>query len=659
MNLLLQILALVSIILIYIFISDVIMKGIWRILKVQRNENFFIELFYNVLLFALILVFVTALVATNGKTIFIITPVVLYLFYRLVKNKIIYTDQIYKENLGYLWVLVSIISLITVALSFFIILKFSIRNDVSFYTKITECLIPQGLENPFHHYNNENRVFIGNVPYHYFEMWFGGLCFKIADIMGIKALSNYLIYIFFVFNLFRVLVVVGIFGLVTKYNKLSYVHFIVVFLLLSIDISAYCNWGNDSYVAESNLYERPNFIFYYLFLIPIFHSILNDSKEQLTLWSAIFIMGTVTALPAIAGSIFLYNGFDWFWNKTFRKKIVVQLAWFVAFLIYFSTFYKIFGVSKDVSLVEAMTTGQIIAKTLSIWKACVFMFLMLFFKVGIIILASVVIIRRAFPFMGNRQFIKLHFFTLLVCLCGIGIFQLIPFLDNMYQFAFIGYCAVALILMVVISIKLQNLNGTKFCVSLLIFLLIIALGYKRNLFFEHILIVKPQWSENIKTNFLLQNNLSREYIEKIEGLPEYVMASKGASLIDEMDALDEFLGLRHSMTYQLGNYLMVINNNMHLPLLSDPEKLYPDTDKKSKDYYKAIAFNRKTAFYSNYNKEIPYKQNLRNYISKNEIKYIIASKHLNPFEYFDSLSINNVIADANKGHQFIILNNVK
>ena len=78
-----------------------------------------------------------------------------------------------------------------------------------------------------------------------------------------------------------------------------------IFLFLIIDISAFCNWGNDAYVAESNLFERPNFIFYYTFLVPIFHSVLNTNKESLIFWSSVFCISTVTVIPALASTIYI------------------------------------------------------------------------------------------------------------------------------------------------------------------------------------------------------------------------------------------------------------------------------------------------------------------------------------------------------------------
>lgn len=632
------------------------MAGIFRkAFKIRVEDNPFLELFYNVLLVTLFIVCLTAIISTKGKTVFILCIPFLYLYFKSQRLNFDSVQENRKMVNWYLWSTIGIVAIITVTLSFFIILKFSIRNDVAFYTKITETLIPQGIENPFHYYNAENPVFKGNVPYHYFEMWFGSLCFQIANLLGINGFSNYLIYIFFVFNLFRVLAIIGIIGLISNYVKVGAVQLIIVFLLLVIDVSAFCNWGNESYVAESNYFERPNFIFYYLFLIPIFHSVLTDNKEFLIIWAVIFIITTVTALPAIAGTVFLYVGYELVKNGLIRKNTIIHLAWLLSFVICFAAFYKLFGVSKEASLVEPMSLSQIIAKTLSIWKACIFMFSMLLFKVSIIILISFLISRRVRVLNGNKQLKKLHYFTLLICFCGIGVFQMIPYLDNMYQFAFIGYCAVILMLMIVIAIKFNELKGAKFYIAFSVYILIIFIGLKRNLFFDHILVVKPQWTESIRTNFLIQNNLSIKYINEIQSETKYMQSHKGVSLIDGKDALGEFLGLRHSMTFQLGNYLMAISNNVHLPLVSDPSTLYPDPDRTSKDYYKAYAFNKKTLFYNSYRTELIYKNNLLNYLTENGISYIIASKHLKPYDYIDSAMINNVIIDENKGHQFIKL----
>jgi hypothetical protein len=224
----------------------------------------------------------------------------------------------------------------------------------------------------------------------------------------------------------------------------------------------------------------------------------------------------------------------------------------------------------------------------------------------------------------------------------------------MYQFAFVGYCATFLMIMIVIAVNFQRLKGTKFYLSLILFILLTIYGLKRNLFFDHILIAKPNWHESIQTNFLLQNSFSKEYINEIKKFADYFKTSKGASLIDGKDALDEYLGLRQSLTFQLGNYLLAVSNNLHLPLLSDPAALYPDTDKSSKAYLKAYNFNRLTLFYKEYKSDSSFLYNLKQYIIDNKIDYLVLSKSYDASTLMN-LKINKAIKDKNTGHQFLII----
>ena len=160
-------------------------------------------------------------------------------------------------------------------------------------------------------------------------------------------------------------------------------------------------------------------------------------------------------------------------------------------------------------------------------------------------------------------------------------------------------------------------------------------------------------------NFLLQNNFSLSFIENIQYCAPFFYSANGVSIIDSADVMSQFMGLRHSATYQLGNFLMVLSNYIHLPLVSDPSTLYPDTNKSSKDFYKAKNFNSKTSFYRYYNNNISYKQNLLKYIECNNVNYVVASSHFKTFYYFDTVKVKRIIKDKNTGYQLILFKNAK
>lgn len=659
-----DLIVLVCLILGYIFIASAIASFIFKKLGLNLwGDNPFLGVFYKVLLFSFALVSIYAIIIAGGKTIFIFT---IPLVYALIKNyksqNILSVNTTFVVSNKVLWLSIAFVSFLTVLLSYYFTLKFSIRNDTAHYVKIGEYMATYGVENPYHFYNNENDIFKGISPYHYFEMWFGGIFYRLNALTGFNMFSNYLLYIYFVFNLFRVLVIIGMFGLVSKYVKFNVFYFIIAIPVLIIDMSAYCNWWIDSYVAENNLFERPNFIFYYLFMIPVFDSILSKDKIQLTIWSAFFIIASITAVPAIAGALLLKFAYDWYKLKEERKVLIRMAGLFLGFLFLIAVFYKIFGVGKEAVTIETMSVKQMVAKTLSLWKACVFMFTMLSVKIMIFIGLLFVLITNTFSkdYTFDATFKQLLLYITILCITGIGLFQLVPYLDNMYQFAFIGYCAVTLLLIVVLIIKFSHIkNKLKMYGFLTLTMIILFIGFKRNLFYDHILLSDVNWNVDLKTNFLMQHGLSYKYIKDLEENAPTIKGENGASLIDGNDAVPEFIGLRHSVTFQLGNYLMVYNNNIHLPLLSDKSKLYPDTDTLSKDYYKALNFNKKALFYRTYNDSVSYAANFKKYIKDHNITYIFASRSVIPGQYLDTTTILKTLKDMNKGHQLIILKSAK
>lgn len=654
-----EFLLLVVMITVYLLVADLVTTFALQKLKLPLWQgNLFLGLFYRVLLFSFLLVTVFALVLSKGQTVFVFTIPLFYALFRSYRQELPTELPVAGASDKWrVWGIVGLVSAITVLISYYFTLKFSIRNDTAHYVKIGEYMAAHGVENPYHYYNVENSVFKGISPYHYFEMWFGGIFFRLNALIGFTVFSNYLFYIYFVLNVFRVLIFVGIFGLLSRYTRFNVFYLLIPVPFFIIDLSAYSNWWIDSYVAESNFFKRPNFIFYYLFMIPVFDAILRGHRAQQVIWSLFFVVASITAVPAIAGSLLLKFAYDWFTQKEQRRAILKSTAWFLGFIVLIMLFYKVFGVGKEAATIEVMTVKEMVAKTLSLWKACVFMFVMLSVKIFLVIGLIYVLLmdRFSISFRFDGAFRQLLLYIGLLCFTGIALFQLVPYLDNMYQFAFIGYCSVMLMLVVVLVIKFSALKpGLKLYGFLLLTLAVLFAGYRRNLFFDQILLADVNWKEDSKTNFLLQHGLSYDYIKGLEAQAPALKAMNGASLIAGEDAVPEFVGLRHSVTFQLGNYLMAYQNNLHLPLLSDPAKLYPDTDTLSKDYYKALNFNRKALFYRTYNDQLPYLDNFHRYLREHHIGYLFASRSVVPEAYVDSSNIATVIKDPNKGHQLII-----
>ena len=642
----------------YLFFADRLMNLFWKVIKINAtNNNLFLSIFYNVLVFSLVIVTLISIIIARGKTVFLINVPLLYLLFMHYKRLKVH-PHCAKDETGKatVWLSVLALSAVTIVLSYYFSLKFSMRNDVAHYVKIAECLVKQGIENPYQYYNAENMIFNGMVPYHYFEIWLGGIIFKFNHIIHLD-LSNYICYIFVVYNLFRVLFFIGLFGLITKYLKFKWIYFLIVIPLMLLDISAFNMWWTQFYIAESNFFERPNFIFYYVFIISVFDAVLDQERRRLLIWVLISIICSITVLPAFGGALFVVFLLDFYFNREKRNEIKVNFIYYCSIIIAILLMYKLFPISKEIKTIEDYSFSQILTKLSVIWKACVFMFVVLFIKIGLLI-ALIWILTRIILVRALKIKLPLNhliLFVLLINLCGIGAFQSVPFIDNMYQLAFVGYCAAITLAGFILALMIAKANFVQKMTFTTMYLLVVAYGINRNLFYDHTIVQHVNWECRLGNNFLMQYNLSESYIDQLKNNSSILSKQNGASMIDGKDALNEFLGLRYSAIYQLGFYLMVFINNVHLPLVSDPNMLYPDEDKSSKDYYKAINFNKFTEFYSHYNSQLDYKANLMSYIKNKNIKFLFASKSFNSNVYFDSLQVSNVIKDTKKGHQLIML----
>src|ERR1700752_4274463 len=73
-----------------LFLSDALMGMMWRMFKINGvSHNPFLSIFYNVLIFSLVIVTIAAIIISKGKTVFLINVPILFLLFNSTRNRIV------------------------------------------------------------------------------------------------------------------------------------------------------------------------------------------------------------------------------------------------------------------------------------------------------------------------------------------------------------------------------------------------------------------------------------------------------------------------------------------------------------------------------------------------------------------------------------------
>lgn len=634
-----------------VLILNLLGKLITPIFSLTKNDkpyfNFFIEslvgfvgltTIYSIFLFGIYTIHIIALL-------FFLVLVIDKVF--LKKEKVNYRFKKYDIKA---LIFIPIIPFITVIISVLLPPAKGIVSDVSFYCKVAESFSVINKENFFHFFNFHGPEFNGTVPYHYIEMYLGSLFFKLFSWTGY---SDMIIFKYLVYNSLKSIVFVGVLAFAEKFKKPGLLEFMLMILLICIDFVFITDFDYSAYPLYTGMWMRPNFIIYHLFLIAVFYFLFEKNLALAGAFIVLFIIATAVVAPPLL----VATGLLLLWlilrKKETRKEAKKLLVGAIVLAIFIALFYKLTGTSSNTMGAYSLSVKEMIAKSFGLWKAIVGYTVTLSMRVLLLtyIAISPILLLGKKEFLGyfktNSLFIA---FIVLLPVCGIIIFQSLAYLDNMYQFPYVGYvgCYLLFIFNVFYCLNkkrspFQNVVWISF-ISLIIFLGLYAKmpDLKKDISLENS-IVKTELA-----SFGLNNSTIRQLTKTFSKHG----ALKGGTILDERDIKEEYMGYRQSLTAQVGFYLMYLQDNANIESLSDPKELYPDTNLTAKEYLKAIGFNRLTSFYRNYNSDSSYNYNLKKYISENKMQYLVLSKQVDVSKL---KNINYSMHIKDTGYQFLIL----
>jgi hypothetical protein len=488
-------------------------------------------------------------------------------------------------------------------ISLYYLPSISIDNDIRYYTKVVESLVIYGIENGYHHYNSLEQFSTTTTPNHYFEFWIGSLFLKINYWQESLIIFKYGVY--FALRYWALLGMLAIVEFLVKKVSLWHVVYVAFFSLITwnLPLGFLGNNGWDT-AMYSSIWMRPNMIIYYSYLMAtVLLFFYKESTMGLRVLMLLPIASIVTA-PAIFSSIFLFSLYKWLFlgQKKYSKLVfeVVSVALFIAVFYLIHTDFS----SNNIAGLEQ---EDFLSKTLSLIKPILFFIVNLTFRCGVFLIIALVLIQifNDEEQVSNKYLQDIALLCSLLVVTGVFLFQVIAYVDNSYQLAYISY--VSVVAFVFLSSIFVLFGKTKparsklqkpiaIFASITLISLIVWSLYKEK---KHMSFDFSQ--PDLAMRDLKHYGFSEEYIEDVS---EFL---KGRKNVQGAFAVSPgFLGKyaskrRHTLTYQIDSHVAYFISGQSSHSVIYPDVMYmEETEDSKEDFAKAHSFNDRLTFYSEY-----------------------------------------------------------
>ncbi|MCB0308855.1 MAG: hypothetical protein KDD48_05740 [Bdellovibrionales bacterium] len=571
----------------------------FRLFPSEDSDNHKLQVFYSIISGFIVVITSWSVVQTFGKTINILF-VGIYLF-NAVQNKFKpkYKWKWFEKDLQivfFVFVLTSLLFVLVAPLA-------SIENDLIYYAKISEFLSITGFENWYHAYAEKLSVFRGVTPYHYFELWLANIVVEMTGIPGVLVLLHY------VYPMLLSLALYGASGLIKQNvnkSRLKEPIIIILLSLITIELVAHLYVPSGWYVYM-NPWLRPNFIIYVLFLIPVLDQIRQRNTVQAMVVSMPLAIVSITNAPSVFVTLMVLFVCSLFRNQC-SKSITSFLILFVSMSVCSIGFYKIFGIDISVLMGRESNSLTMIYKTISLWKSILLTIADILINISVLLfvlygIGKILASKVAIPWQHIG-------FGALLTLSGLLCFQAAPYIDNAYQFVYLGFVALWITWVIYFTEVFHHLGRYSQITYMLCLLALSAMS------------VKDRLNINLSEKSLARMHLKRsQYTEsKIIEAEHLILHKKylhGGYLMNRKESEQMAPKMKHALTYTPQNKLAYLSKGLFLEPLVAPEILYCD---RNQSYSKAKAFNYLLPFYKSYR---PGRDYLKSYVKKSGIQFII------------------------------------
>ena len=413
-----------------------ILIGGWINVKITGSNDvaFFKQTFFSLLMGTFFTVSLYAVIMTYGKTIFIIPLlVILYLVWKGRKNEFIFDKKYFLKSILVFTVGTLIISLLNGIMN----QSKGIDTDLLFYSGIVDSIQSHQTENFYTYFNSEAAIG-GAMPYHYFEFYLASLINILASKMA--PWSTAILLKYSCYTLLKVTVFIGWTGLMESFEVKKKWLFGMGLLVPLLGYLTYFNVFVSDWSMFHNMWQRPNFIPYFMGII-FFFIAWKDGTMKYIVMAILFLASASSVLvPFLFLSSSAFCSASLTILKPSNRKENLKLAGLlVLYVVFIAAFYIVFAQGLKSS--SPLTIDTIIAKISAMYRAIIGQSLKLmlatisFGLLSFLILLSVRKLKETY-----NKLLAFILMAVLIACSGIICFQLFSFVDNMYQLPYIGYC---------------------------------------------------------------------------------------------------------------------------------------------------------------------------------------------------------------------------
>lgn len=520
-------------------------------LKFKINNIFFVLISG---LFFLISGF--AVLNSYGKTLFIYPFI--YLVFFIIKNFHIPSYKISLNQSLLILIFYSIAYLLNMGLNF----PINIKQDLLFYSSVSEFLDLNGVESPMLQYSNDNLK-----PYHYIEMYLTNFI-KLFNINS--TLSNFLLFRYLTYSIFLFVFYVGLYS-VFKIKKWWIIPIIVMVSFFNLEFCL--NILSHGWDIKHILVSRPNFIVYYFISILLFHAFSNKDKKLI--WFILLVSPgvSVVILPALITSILVFT----FFTKKDLNIIKIDIILSLLYVISIFLFYGLFTVSSNDYSFEKIKPNELF-NFISNYKIVLFYIFLLSSLVLIWCLPLFIFYRFL---RKNNELLFICFIAFLSAFVAITFFQIFYFRDNFYQLPYFAYSFIGLIWMVfILDFLLNRFNLIAKFSFLTVVFFICFFSILKSINFNI-------YSSSLKESFLSGFSISYDMIKNSDKIKSNSKIAFDLSLNEIKNRYD---GHRYLMVYSKGREYSVEYDNLSFYGIVSKELLLNNIDSSNRFFNKINSY---------------------------------------------------------------------
>lgn len=530
--------------------------------------------------------------------------------------------------------------------------NFNYYGDNIFYSKVSRAIAETGFENVYNVLNSFDTYYNSPKPYHYFDLWGGGL------IAGVFGLNHYLALQLVVYPIFFFLISANVLAL--SHRRGILVSIITCLLLFAGGLflaqyeqipflGALRNFGFNALSPWMNKLS-----YFYVFAFSAYHLYVNNLKSISLLCLLGLTVAHILTFPVIVVSLAILVGYQYYARPSVRRSVLINAIYLLVTTVLIVSFYAIFErktTSSDVELsspirsflVSISDADWITRRNILIGGL---LHLLIYF---LPVLPVFLLFSRIRGQDGLSRFFP--FAKWILCMVFVGLFGWSLMYRDINAYQIFVNVTVPFINCAVVIAVISVLNHFEYLWNRHSLLVLISLGM-----FSGTLLSQIQHSLPDQ-KIVKANQYSSEYLQRIDSVISSRSLRLGASIKDKSMLYEAHN--KYNAIYPLGDYLSLIDESVGVVNIGD---FNTPIDSSSAMGYERTRRAMNDAVFYRYAKEklggissSPSIASLQEeFIERHQLQFLIVSRDVRLSENLLA-RVDEVIIDESTGEKFFVL----